>query len=58
MLVMSRKVGESIIIDHDIIVTVVSIHNGNRIRVSIQAPEAVRILRAEMKGTGDDQSGD
>ncbi len=49
MLVLSRKVGEQILIGPDVCVTVVSI-KGNRITLGIDAPEAVRIDRSELAG--------
>jgi len=47
MLVLSRKPGEKLLIGDDIVVTVVEVH-GNRVRVSIDAPQDVRILRGEL----------
>jgi carbon storage regulator len=47
MLVLSRKVGEKVVIGGDIVLTVVEI-DGNRIRLGIDAPGDVRILRAEL----------
>ena len=47
MLVLSRKPGEKIIIGNGITVTVVEV-NGNRVRVGIDAPHAVPILRSEL----------
>jgi carbon storage regulator len=47
MLVLSRKNGESIRIGEEIEITVVGIE-GNRIRLGIQAPQDVRVLRAEL----------
>lgn len=47
MLVLSRKVGESIIIDNDITVTVVQLSR-NRIRLGIDAPQEVPIRRSEL----------
>jgi carbon storage regulator len=49
MLVLSRKLNESIVIDGGIKVTVVSVH-GNQVRLGIQAPESVRIFREELCG--------
>lgn len=46
MLVLSRKSGESIIID-DIKVTVVKLDR-NRVRIGIEAPEDKKILRGEL----------
>jgi carbon storage regulator len=47
MLVLSRKPGERVIIGSGITVTVVEI-TGNRIRIGIDAPDDVRILRGEL----------
>jgi carbon storage regulator len=47
MLVLSRKSGESIIIDDRIVVTVVQI-GGGRVRLGIEAPREVPILRSEV----------
>jgi carbon storage regulator len=47
MLVLSRKLNETIIINGDIRIMVVSIQ-GNRVRLSIEAPNSVRILRQEL----------
>lgn len=47
MLVLSRKPGESIQIDDDIFVTVSEV-KGGRVRLSIDAPRSVRIVRKEV----------
>lgn len=48
MLVLSRKVGESIVLpDCQITITVIGVH-GNRIRLGISAPKAVSVHRAEV----------
>ncbi len=47
MLILSRKVGESVTIGNDITVTVVAF-NGNQIRLGISAPRHVRVLRQEI----------
>jgi carbon storage regulator len=47
MLILSRKVGESVTIGNDIVVKVVSL-NGNQIRLGITAPREVRVLREEI----------
>ncbi len=47
MLVLSRKLDETIVIDGDIRVTVVGIR-GNQIRLGIKAPEQVGIYREEL----------
>jgi len=47
MLVLSRKVGESLIIDGDIKVKILEVR-GNRIRIGIEAPPDVNIVRDEL----------
>lgn len=47
MLVLSRKVGEKLVIDGNITVEVVKIQ-GNRISLGIVAPSNVKILRDEL----------
>jgi carbon storage regulator len=47
MLVLTRKPGEKITIGHDVTITVVEV-TGNRIRLGIEAPSDVRILRSEL----------
>ncbi len=48
MLVLSRKAGESIQIDGQIKITIVTVR-GNRVKVGIEAPEEVQILRSELR---------
>lgn len=47
MLVLSRKKNESIIIDDNIIITVVEVR-GDKVRLGIQAPKEVPIHRSEV----------
>lgn len=47
MLVLTRNVGEKIVIAGNIQVTVVAI-KGNKVRIGIEAPESVRVDRAEV----------
>lgn len=47
MLILQRKVGESLVIGDDITVSVVSVENG-RVRLAITAPSDVPILRSEL----------
>jgi len=47
MLVLTRRVGEEIIIDGDIRITVVAI-SGERARLGISAPPSVRVDRLEI----------
>jgi carbon storage regulator len=49
MLVLSRKLNEKIVIDGGIVVTVLKIDR-NQVRLGIQAPAEVRVLREEIAG--------
>jgi carbon storage regulator len=48
MLVLSRKMNESIVIGDNIVVKVVEIH-GNRVRLGIEAPADVVVHRGEVQ---------
>lgn len=48
MLVLSRKIGEKLVIDGGIVVTVNRIA-GNRVTLGIEAPDHVRIIRSELQ---------
>ena len=47
MLVLSRKINEKILIGEDIELTIISI-SGDNVRIGIQAPREVKILRREV----------
>ena len=47
MLVLTRKLGEEIVIDGDIIVTVVAVQGG-KVRLGIKAPSYVQVDRQEV----------
>lgn len=47
MLVLTRKVGEKIVIGDNIVVTVVAIQ-GHKIRLGIDAPREINIARSEL----------
>jgi carbon storage regulator len=47
MLVLSRKPGESLQVGRDITITVVEI-KGNRVRLGIDAPKDVAVVRTEL----------
>ncbi len=55
MLVLSRKKNESIVIDGNIVVTVLQVH-GNRVRLGIEAPADVGIHRIELRRGRDSDS--
>jgi carbon storage regulator len=48
MLILTRRVGESLIIGEDIEVTVCGV-NGNQIRIGINAPKDIAVDRAEIR---------
>jgi carbon storage regulator len=52
MLVLSRKINESIIIADSIVVTVLRVE-GNKVRLGIEAPPNVHILREELQARCD-----
>ena len=47
MLVLTRKLDETIIINNEIRITVVGLR-GNQVRLGIEAPDSVMILREEL----------
>ena len=47
MLALTRKIGERIVIGDAITITVVDV-KGDNVRISIEAPKEVRILRGEL----------
>mgnify|MGYP001826755660 CR=1 FL=1 len=48
MLILTRRLGETILVGDDIEVTVMAIES-NQVRVGIQAPKDVKILREELR---------
>ena len=50
MLVLTRRPGQRIVIDDNIVVSVVSLKNG-QVRLGIDAPPSVHIVREELQGT-------
>lgn len=47
MLVLSRKIGESIVCNQNIEIKVLSV-TGNRVRIGISAPTKVKVVRSEV----------
>ncbi len=47
MLVLSRKTGEGIALDQDVVIEILSI-DGDRVRIGIKAPKEMRIYRKEL----------
>lgn len=68
MLVLTRRIGESLKIGDDITVTILGVH-GNQVRLGVEAPRHVRVDREEVRarinneqtfnkdGDGDDDDG-
>jgi len=52
MLILSRKVGRSIVIDRNVIVKVVRV-DGDQIKPGIDAPKAISVHREEVQGERD-----
>ena len=54
MLVLSRKQSQRIRVGNSIIVTVVRV-SGDKVRLGIEAPDGVRVLREELEPMGDER---
>lgn len=47
MLVLTRKIGEKVVIDDNIIIEVVEVR-GNRVKIGVSAPDYLSIIREEL----------
>lgn len=47
MLILTRKIGETILVDNKIEICILEVSNGN-VRLGIKAPENVKIIRKEL----------
>ena len=47
MLILTRKVGESVLIGNDISITILSVR-GNQVKLGVQAPKEVSVHREEI----------
>jgi len=54
MLVLSRRLNESIVIDHDVVVTVLRVR-GNTVLLGIEAPLEIPVHRQELHARIQDQ---
>ena len=48
MLVLSRKKNESVVVDNNIVIRVISI-KGNRVQIGFEAPDDISIVRGELE---------
>jgi carbon storage regulator len=63
MLILTRRVGETVMIGNDVTVTVLGV-KGNQVRIGINAPKTVAVhreeiykrIKREQEGTGDNDS--
>ena len=63
MLILTRRVGETVMIGNDVTVTVLGV-KGNQVRVGINAPKTIAVhreeiyerIKREQEGTGDNDS--
>lgn len=49
MLILTRKRGQRILINDNIVIEVVEVKHGNQVRIGITAPKEVVIIREEIK---------
>ena len=54
MLLLTRRIGETIIIGDDVKITVVEV-NGGQVKIGIDAPREISIVREEIAGKFDKQ---
>lgn len=47
MLILTRRIGEKLIIDDDIVLTVLAV-KGSQVRIGVEAPENIGIYREEI----------
>lgn len=57
MLILTRKVGESLMIGDDVTVTVLGV-KGNQIRIGVNAPREVPVHREELLQRGSNSAGE
>ena len=49
MLVLTRKVNEKIIINNNIVISIVDIKGASSVRIGIEAPKNIPVIREELK---------
>lgn len=48
MLVLTRRIGQTVLVGNDVKLTLVAVQGGN-IRLAVEAPREVRVLRGELQ---------
>ena len=51
-LILTREIGQSLEIGDQITVTLHQIRGGKKVRLMIEAPDSVKVLRTELRDTG------
>ena len=54
MLILSRRVGESLVIGQDIVIKVLDVQ-GQKVQLGVEAPKDVKVLRPELRDAGSDE---
>lgn len=57
MLILKRKAGQAVVIGDDIVITVLPGKGRNQIRLGIEAPKEVLVLRTELMARSSDEQG-
>lgn len=57
MLILVRKINESIIIGNDVVVTVLSVDSHGRVKLGIDAPKDIPVDRSEIRIKKESNSG-
>ena len=57
MLVLSRRVGETLVIGGNVVITIKQVR-GSRVQVGIEAPDDVRVWRGELEQWRDESNDD
>ncbi len=52
MLILSRKIGEALLVNNDIQIKIIEV-TGDKVKIGIDAPKNIKILRKELRQTMD-----
>lgn len=56
MLILSRKIGETLLINNDIQIKIIEV-GGDKVKIGIEAPKEVKVLRKELRQTMESNKG-